>query len=106
MTLENYEQFARQRLDHNRQRLALKEQQEQRLTVTHNGGQFKVDTNLIAYLKSEPDSHIYLQDDYGNPIHVNREELWSLARAKYKEVMNDWHNQHEELMKVRRVEQL
>ncbi len=35
-----------------------------------------------------------------------REELWSLARARYKEVMNDWHNQHEELKKVRRVEQL
>ena len=106
MTLENYEQFARQRLDHNRQRLALKEQQEQRLTVTHNGGQFTVDITLLAYLKSEPDSHIYLQDDYGNPIKVDRDELLTQARARYKEVMNDWHNQHEELRKVRRVEQL
>jgi len=45
MTIESYEEFARQRLDHNRQRLALKEQQEQRLTITHSGGQFRITVN-------------------------------------------------------------
>ena len=105
-TMENFEEFARQRLDHNRQRLALKEQQEQRLTVTHNGGVFHVDISLLAYLKTEPNSHIYLEDSYGNPIYVDRQELWTQGRARYNEVMNDWHNQYEELRKVRRVEQL
>jgi len=104
--MENFEEFARRRLDHTRQRLALKEQQEQRLTVTHNGGVFKVDISLLAYLKTEPNSHVYLKDSYDNPIHVDRDKLLTDARHRYNEVMNDWHNQHAELKQVRRVGQL
>ena len=34
----------------NRQKQTLKEQQQQRLTVTYNGGIFQVDMQLLSYL--------------------------------------------------------
>ena len=104
--MNNLENFARQRFDLNRQRLTLKEQQEQRLTVAFNGGLFYVDMTLLSYLQTEPNSHIYIQDSYENPIHINRHELLQVCRTRYNEVMNDWHNQYEELKKVRKAGQL
>lgn len=108
MTIETFEQFARQRLDYNRQRLALKEQQQQRLTITHSGGQFCVTTELMSFLASWDSEYIlYLVDDYDNPIKIeNPEDMLEKCKQRWYEVMNDWHNQHEELRKVRRVEQL
>jgi hypothetical protein len=104
--MDNLEEFARQRFDFNRQRLTLKEQQEQRLTVPHNGGLFCIDITLISYLQSEKNSHIYLQDSYGNPIHVDRQKLLTLCRERFNEVMNDWHDQFDELKKVRKIRNL
>jgi hypothetical protein len=104
--MDNLEEFARQRFDFNRQRLTLKEQQEQRLTVPHNGGLFHIDMTLISYLQSEKNSHIYLPDSYGNPIHVDRQKLLTLCRERFNEVMNDWHDQYEELKQVRKVRNL
>lgn len=108
MTVETFEQFARQRLDHNRQRLALKEQQEQRLTITYNGGQFRITLELMSFLATwEDHTDLYLIDDYDNPIYIDSAEaILERCRARWYEVLNDWHNQHEELKKVRRVEQL
>ena len=108
MNVIDLEQFARQRLDINRQRLALKEQQEQRLTVVYNGGLFLVDIALIAFLASWGTKfQLYLKDSYDNPIYIDDAEvLLELCRTKWYEVMNDWHNQYEELKKVRRISQL
>lgn len=108
MTQETFEEFARQRLDHNRQRLTLKEQQEQRLTITYNGGQFRITVELMALLATWPaDELLYLVDDYDNPVKITDAcDMLIHCRERWYEVMNDWHNQHEELKKVRRVEQL
>ena len=108
MTIESYEEFASQRLDHNRQRLALKEQQEQRLTITHSGGQFRITVELMALLSTWDNEHIlYLVDDYDNPVRIDdHADMLTKCRSRWYEIMNDWHNQHEELRKVRRVEQL
>ena len=108
MTLENYEEFARQRLDHNRQRLALREQQEQRLTLAYAGGMFLVTTELMALLATWPENDIlYLVDSYENPVEiVDATDMLVHCRQRWYEVMNDWHNQYQELKKVRRVGQL
>lgn len=108
MYMENLEQFARQRLDHNRQRLALREQQEQRLTITHSGGQFRITVELMSLLATWPsDDVLYLVDDYGNPIKVEDAcDMLVTCRQRWYEVLNDWHDQYQELRQVRRVEQL
>ena len=49
-SMENLEQYAKERFELNRQKQTLKEQQQQRLTVTHNGGMFRVDMTLLNYL--------------------------------------------------------
>ena len=48
--MENQEEYARERFELNRQKQTLKEQQQQRPTVTYNGGIFKVDMQLLSYL--------------------------------------------------------
>ena len=48
--MENLESYARERFELNRQKQTLKEQQQQRLTVTYNGGLFRVDMTLLNYL--------------------------------------------------------
>jgi len=106
--VEDFEEFARQRLDHARQRLALKEQQEQRLTLTHCGGMFRVTAELMSLLATWPEGEfLYLLDDYDNPVLIDDPTLMLIdCRQKWYEIMNDWHNQHQELKKVRRIGQL
>lgn len=108
MTIETFEEFARQRLDHNRQRLALKEQQEQRLTITHSGGAFRITVELMALLSTWGDDHIlYLVDNYDNPVRIDdTADLLAKCKERWYEIMNDWHNQYTELRKIRRIEQL
>ena len=108
MDIENFEDFARQRLDHNRQRLTLKEQQEQRLTITYGGGQFRVTMELMSSLKTwEDHTSLYLIDDYDTPVYIDSAEaMYERCTARWYEVMNDWNTQHQELKKVRRVGQL
>jgi hypothetical protein len=112
--MSNFEEFAgqrldhRQRLDYNRQRLALKEQQEQRLTITYGGKQFHVTMELMSFLATwEDHTDLYLIDDYDNPVYIDSAKaMHERCRARWYEVMNDWHNQYQELKKVRRVGQL
>ena len=108
MDIENFEDFARQRLDHNRQRLTLKEQQEQRLTITYGGGQFRVTMELMSFLKTwEDHTSLYLIDDYDTPVYIDSAEaMYERCTARWYEVMNDWNTQNQELKKVRRVGQL
>ena len=62
----------------------------QKLIVTHNGGLFRVTPELFAMLTVFTDPELVLEDGYGNPVLVNREELLFLAKQRYNEVMNSW----------------
>ena len=102
----NLEQFASQRLDHKRQRLALLEQQEQRLTVAVSGGLFLVNIQLLTFLRTETLKEIVILDNYDAPIKVSTKDLLSVCEERWQEVMNDWYNEYESLKKVRRIGQL
>ena len=54
-SMENLESYARERFELARQKQTLKEQQQQRLTVTYNGGLFRVDMTLLNYLYMKND---------------------------------------------------
>ena len=73
------------------------------LIVSHNSGLFVVTPDLIAFLSVWDDDLLYLEDHYGNPIQVNREELLTQCKQQYQKVMNRWHSQHAQLQTIRKI---
>ena len=93
----------RQATDYQINKRILRERILTELHLPYNNGMFKVTTDLLAFLATWPDDTLYLEDVYQNPIEVKREELLDLARQHYQSVLNTWHQQHEELKKIRKV---
>ena len=110
-SMENLESYARERFELNRQKQTLKEQQQQRLTVTYNGGLFRVDMTLLNYLYMKntnaglfnQSTKCIIPDSYDTPIEIDCVELVELCDARWNEVHNDWYNQFQELKTKRRA---
>ncbi len=110
-SMENLETYAKERFELNRQKQTLKEQQQQRLSVTYNGGLFRVDMTLLNYLYMknanaglfQQSTECILPDSYDTPIKVDVVELVRLCEERWNEVHNDWYNEYEELKIKRRV---
>ena len=110
-SMENLETYAKERFELNRQKQTLKEQQQQRLSVTYNGGLFRVDMTLLNYLYMknanaglfQQSTECILPDSYDTPIKVDVVELVRLCEERWNEVHNDWYNEYEELKTKRRV---
>ena len=73
------------------------------LHLPYKNGLFKITVELLAFLATWPEDVLYLEDTYQNPIEINRLEFLELARAHYQAAMNSWHQQHEELKRIRKV---
>jgi hypothetical protein len=73
------------------------------LHVAHNGGLFQVTQELISFLTVMNEDVLYLEDTYHNPIEVDRLGLLILAREHYQKVMNRWHQEHNELKRIRKI---
>lgn len=109
--MDNLETYARERFELNRQKQTLKEQQQQRLTVTYNGGLFRVDTTLLSYLYMKnanaglfkQSTKSILTDSYDTPIEIDCVELIQLCEARWNEVHNDWYNEYQELKTKRKA---
>jgi hypothetical protein len=93
----------RQSTDIQRNKLKLREQIMGDLMVTHNDGLFKVTPELIAFLSAWDSDELYLEDHYGNPVEVDRAVLLDSCKRRYQKVMNQWHNQYEQLRQVRKI---
>ena len=110
-SMENLEKYASERFELNRQKQTLKEQQQQRLSVTYNGGLFYVDMNLITYLSMrvtnaglfQQSREDIIPDSYDTPIKIDVQDLLVLCDQRWKEVHNDWYNEYEELKTKRKV---
>lgn len=81
----------------------LREKIQTDLHMAHNGGLFKITPELIAFVKTWPVDEIYLEDTYQNPVYVNRQTFLVTAQQHYQVVMNRWHNEYEELRKIRKI---
>jgi|TARA_B100000424_G_C22852998_1_gene454781 hypothetical protein len=109
--MNNHEEFARQRFEFNRQKQALQQMHQQRLTLAYRGGMFKVDLNLYSYLSManltvamfKHEQERVLIDMYDTPIKCDVVEMLKLVDERYKEVTNDWLNEYEDLKTKRRV---
>jgi hypothetical protein len=73
------------------------------LHFAHNGGLFKITPELLAFVQTWPIDELYLEDSYQNPIQIDRQTFLVMAQQHYQRVMNRWHQQHEELKRVRRI---
>ena len=83
----------------------LREKIQTDLHVPYNGGLFKVTPELIMFANTQTlNENFYVEDTYQNPIHIVKPlEFARLCQEQYQKVMNTWHQQHEELKKIRRV---
>lgn len=81
----------------------LQEKIESDLHIAYNNGLFKVTIELIAFLTTWAGDTMYIPDVYKNPIEVDREEFKRICCQHYQMVMNNWHIQHEELKRVRKI---
>ena len=81
----------------------LREKIQTDLHIAHKGGLFKVTPELLAFMQGWPIDDMYLDDTYGNPIQIDRHVFLVIAQQHYQRVMNTWHQQHEELKKLRKI---
>ena len=89
--------------DYQKNKATLREKIQSDLLFAHNGGMFRAEPELIAFLATWEDATIYLEDTYQNPIEVNCTEMLAKAKQHYQKVMNYWHQQHAELRKIRKI---
>jgi hypothetical protein len=83
----------------------LREKIQTDLHVPFNGGLFKVTPELIMFANLQTlNENFYLEDVYQNPIHiVNPIEFTKLCNEHYQKVMNRWHQEHNELKRLRKI---
>lgn len=96
-------QTIKQSTDYHINKEILREKTLTDLHITYNGGMFYINIELIAYLATEIQDIIYLEDTFHNPIEVTRQDLLALCREQYQKVMNRWHQEHAELKRIRKI---
>lgn len=89
--------------DYQKNKRILKEKITADLHMPYNNGLFKITPELLAFAATWPDGILHIKDTYENPIEIQRDEFLKLARQHYQTAMNEWHQQHEELKRIRRV---
>jgi hypothetical protein len=101
MQIEELQKQAQLAYDHELAKQNIQQQMQSRLTVHHNSGVFLVNSELICFLTSWDDEHLVIVDSYQIPIQINRLELLSQAKQRYREVMNEWQLAWENQRKIR-----
>jgi hypothetical protein len=88
---------AHARFAHNSAKQLLKEKYQAKLIVASQGGLWKVTPELIAFVNDCGTEHLILLDEYENPVKVIKEELLPVLVNTYITVMEEWHNEFQEL---------
>ena len=101
--LEKITQEIRKSTDYQINKRILREKIQTDLQVPYNGGLFKVTPELIGFLNAWSSDELYLEDTYQNPVKILRQEFLTLCQQHYQLVMNEWHIQHEEIRRARKV---
>lgn len=71
--------------------------------LPYNNGLFKITPELLAFVATWPSDCLYLEDIYQNPVEVDRQVFLVKAQQHYHSIMNSWHQQYEELRKIRKI---
>jgi hypothetical protein len=81
----------------------LREKIQTDLHMAHQGGLFKITPELLAFVKTWPVDELYLEDVYQNPISIDKQVFLVTAQQHYQQVMNRWHQEYEEIKKIRKI---
>jgi hypothetical protein len=93
----------KQATDYQINKTILREKIQTDLHFTYAGGLFKATPELISFIHAWNDV-MYIEDTYGNPIEiVDSADFIKLAKQHYHQVMNDWHQEHAQLRKLRKI---
>jgi hypothetical protein len=103
MSLDQLVAQVRQATDHQSNRAKLKQQIETDLLLPYGDGLFRISSSLIAFLNSWTEDVLVLEDEYGNPISCDRNDLLEKCKERYQLVMNRWHVQYEQLRNIRKI---
>ena len=99
--IENLVSKVRQATDYQSNKKILREKIQSDLHMPYGNGLFKITPELLAFLATWPIDELYLEDTYQNPIQIDRQIFLVTAQQHYQKVMNTWHQQHEELKKIK-----
>lgn len=95
----------KQSTDYQINKRILREKMQTDLHFAYNGGLFKADPSIYSFVilwQGDP-AALFLEDIYKNPIKVIQQEFIDLCTQHYQQVMNDWHIQHEEIKRARKI---
>ena len=101
MDTDNLIAQTRARFDHESAKRTLREKYQGKLTFAYCGGMFTAGPELINILNTCPWDEAVVLDLYENPVKVAPIELKHLAEQRWKEQMNAWLVEYEELNKNR-----
>lgn len=102
MQVEKLQALANQSFDRERSRLALRERMQAELVFAADGGLFRITPELLAFVQTWPVDELYLEDVHGNPILLDKQTFLIRAQQHYQMVMNAWHNEYQELQRIRK----
>ena len=105
MDLDTLKSYISVATDYQVNRRILREKIRTDLHFAYNGGLFKATPELIVFANAWPRTRsLFLEDTYQNPIHIPDPELFAeQCQECYTKAMNRWHQQHDELKRIRRV---
>jgi hypothetical protein len=103
--LENLTAEIKRATDYQVNKRILREKIQTDLHLPYNGGLFKVTPEIILFANTQTlNENFYLEDVYQNPIHITSpREFTELCMEHYQKVMNRWHQEHNELKRIRKV---
>jgi hypothetical protein len=101
--IENLAQQVKQATDYQSNKRMLREKIQTELHMPFNGGLFKITPELLAFVATWPIDELYLEDTYQNPIEIDKQVFLVKAQQHYHAAMNTWHQQHDELKRIRKV---
>jgi hypothetical protein len=101
MDISTLQQQALLAFDHAIAKKNLQQRMESRLNVAYNSGFFTVTKEQINFLDLLGSQEVVLLDDYSIPVKVNAFELLKLMFERYHEVMNEWEEEYQQLIKIR-----
>lgn len=109
MSANKLEKLANTKFDIKAAKLALLERVDSQLMFTYNGGLFKADPTLIAYvrgLQSDVNETACILDEYNNPIKIKTPHFINEAIVANQYALNAYMNEYDKLKKVRKGDKL
>jgi hypothetical protein len=93
----------KQATDYQVNKRILREKIQTDLHLAYNGGLFKITPELYSFVSVWPTETLYLEDVYENPIEIEKQIFLAQAGQCYHKAMNRWHDEYEQLRKIRKI---